>query len=145
MLLTGEIYVARDEAHKRMYALMKENKPLPIEIKNKIIFYAGPCPSKPGEITGPIGPTTAGRMDRYSFDLYKRGLLGTIGKGQRSPELRECIRENRGVYFSMQGGIASLVKQCVKRAEIIAFPELGAEAIYKLYVEKMPVLVDIAP
>lgn len=144
VLLTGEIYVARDAAHKKMDELMRDNKPLPFQIKDNIIFYAGPCPSKEGEIIGPIGPTTSGRMDRYSFDLYDKGLIGTIGKGQRSPELTECIRKNKGIYFSVQGGIASLIQQCVKKAEIIAFPELGAEAIYKLYVEKMPVKVEIS-
>lgn len=144
VLLSGEIYVARDAAHKRIYELMKNNKTLPFEIKDKIIFYAGPCPSKPDEIIGPIGPTTSGRMDRFSFDLYEKGLAGTIGKGSRSPELRECIKKNKGIYFSVQGGIASLLQQCVKRAEVIAFAELGAEAIYKLYVEKMPVKVEIA-
>ncbi len=144
VFLTGEIYVARDAAHKKMAELMKENKPLPIKIKDKIILYAGPCPAKQGEIIGPVGPTTSGRMDRYSFDLYDKGLTGTIGKGQRSLALTECIRKNKGIYFSMQGGVASLIQQCVKSAEIIAFPELGAEAIYKLYVERMPVKVEIS-
>ena len=142
--LTGEIFVARDEAHKRIVELIKKSKPLPFEIKDKIIFYAGPCPAKEGEIIGPIGPTTAGRMDKFAVKLYDLGLAGTIGKGSRGKEVTESIRRNKGVYFTVQGGIASLLKTCIKKSEIIAFSELGAEAIYKLYVEKLPVSVSIS-
>ena len=142
ILLTGEIYVARDAAHKKLSELLKANKPLPFDIKDKIIFYAGPCPAMPGEIIGPIGPTTAGRMDKYAVELYENGLLATIGKGSRTEELEGYIRKNNRIYFSMQGGVASLMKTCVKKSEIIAFEELGAEAVYKLYVEKLPVTVE---
>lgn len=144
ILLSGEIYVARDAAHKRLFELMKENKPLPIEIKNNIIFYAGPCPANEKEIIGPIGPTTSGRMDKYAIELYELGLAATIGKGNRSKETEAAIIKNRGVYFTVQGGIASLLKTCVKKSEIIAFSELGAEAIYKLTIEKMPMTAEIS-
>lgn len=144
VLLTGEIFVARDAAHKKLFELLKENKPLPVEIKDNIIFYAGPCPANKQEVIGPIGPTTSGRMDKYAIDLYNSGLIATIGKGNRSKELQECIRKNRGIYFSVQGGIASLLKTCIKKSEIIAFSELGAEALYKLNIEKLPVTVEIS-
>ena len=144
ILLSGEIYVARDAAHKRLFELMKGNKPLPFEIKDKIIFYAGPCPANEKEIIGPIGPTTSGRMDKYAIELYELGLAATIGKGNRNKETEAAIIKNRGVYFTVQGGIASLLKTCVKKSEIIAFSELGAEAIYKLTIEKMPMTAEIS-
>ena len=144
ILLSGVIYVARDAAHKRLYKLIKEGKPLPFEIKDNIIFYAGPCPANEMEIIGPIGPTTSGRMDKYAIELYELGLTATIGKGNRSKETEATIIKNRGVYFTVQGGIASLLKTCVKKSEIIAFPELGAEAIYKLTIEKMPLTAEIS-
>ena len=144
VLLTGEIFVARDAVHKKLFELNNEGKPLPIEIKDKIIFYAGPCPANENEVIGPIGPTTSGRMDKYAIDLYNSGLAATIGKGNRDKEVTECIKRNKGVYFTVQGGVASLLKTRVKKSEIIAFPELGAEALYKLTIEKMPVTVEIS-
>lgn len=144
ILLTGEIYVARDMAHKRISDLLKNNSPLPIQIENKIIFYAGPTPAKPNEISGSIGPTTAGRMDNYAVTLYEKGLLATIGKGNRSQEIINIIKEKNAKYFTVQGGIAALLAEKIKESEIIAFEDLGAEAIYKIYVEKFPLKVEIA-
>lgn len=144
ILLTGEIFVARDAAHLRLFEMIERNEKLPIEIKDKIIFYAGPCPSKPGETIGPIGPTTSSRMDRFAPTLYERGLLATIGKGERSQQVCDSIKKNSSVYFTLTGGIASLIASKVKKSELIAFEEFGAEAIYKLQVEKLPVKVNIS-
>lgn len=137
VLLTGEIYVARDMAHKRMM------ETLPIDVKDKIIFYAGPCPNKPNEIIGSIGPTTASRMDKYAEKLYKMGLLATIGKGSRSSEVETVIKKCCARYFTVIGGVAALLADKVKNSEIIAYEDLGAEALYKIYVEKLPVKVAI--
>ena len=142
-LLTGEIYVARDMAHKRMFEMFSRGKELPIPIKNGIIFYAGPCPNKPSEIIGSIGPTTAGRMDKYAAEFYKQGLLATIGKGGRCKEVERIIKEQKAKYFTAYGGIAALLSEKVKKCEIIAFEDLGTEAIYKLEVEKFPLIVEI--
>ena len=136
ILLSGKIYTARDAAHKKLMELLKADLPLPIEIKNSIIFYAGPCPANTNEVIGPIGPTTSSRMDIYTPELYKLGLLATIGKGERSKEVYEVMQQTSGKYFVVTGGVASLLKSCVKSSEIIAYPELGAEAIYELNVEK---------
>ena len=143
VLLTGEIYVARDMAHKKLQEMMKTEVPLPLDIGNKIIFYAGPCPAKPNEVTGAIGPTTASRMDKYAVELYDKGLLATIGKGDRNTEVTEAIKRNGAKYFTVIGGVAALLADKVKKSEIIAFEELGAEALYRLYVEKFPVTVEI--
>ncbi len=144
ILLTGEIYVARDMAHKKLAELIEQNKPLPVEIQDKIIFYAGPCPAPDGCVIGSIGPTTAGRMDKYAVKLYEMGLLATIGKGGRSIETEKIIQKNTGKYFTLTGGIAALLAQKVKKSEIIAFDDLGAEAVYKIYIEKFPLTVEIA-
>lgn len=143
ILLTGEIYVARDMAHKRLKELIDKNQKLPFNYKNKIIFYAGPCPNKPDEIIGSIGPTTSSRMDKYAIDLYKNGLLATIGKGSRSSEINNIIKKNNAKYFTITGGIAALLAEKVKYIEIVAFEDLGAEALYKLKVEKLPLTVAI--
>ncbi len=143
ILLSGEIYVARDMAHKRLLELIEQNKPLPIEIKDKIILYAGPCPAKTGEIIGSIGPTTAGRMDKYAVKLYDMGLLATIGKGGRSKETTEAVKRNNAKYFTITGGIAALLAQKIKKCEIVAFNALGTEALYKIFVEKLLLKVDI--
>lgn len=140
VLLTGEIYVARDMAHKRML----EEKELPIDIKDKIIFYAGPCPNSPDRVIGSIGPTTAGRMDKFAVELYDKGLLATIGKGDRNIQVQEAIKRNNGKYFTVIGGIAALLADKVKKKEIIAYEDLGAEALYLLEVEKLPVKVELS-
>lgn len=137
ILLTGKIYTARDQAHKRLLADSQK----PFEIKNSIIFYAGPCPASPKEIIGPIGPTTSTRMDSYTEELLEQGLLATIGKGERSEEILRAHQKHGAVYFTATGGVASLLAQCVKSSKLIAYPELGPEAIYELFVEKMPLFV----
>ena len=140
VLLTGEIYVARDMAHKRML----EADTLPIDIKDKIIFYAGPCPNKPNEAIGSVGPTTASRMDKYAVELYNKGLLATIGKGSRSEDIKTAIKQNNAKYFTVIGGVAALLSDKVKNSEIIAYKDLGAEALYKLQVEKFPIKVELS-
>ncbi len=137
ILLTGKIYTARDEAHKRLLADDKK----PFDIKNSIIFYAGPCPATPNEIIGPVGPTTSARMDTYTEELLEMGLLATIGKGERSDEIIQAIQKHNAVYFGATGGVASLLGKCVKSSKLIAYPDLGTEAIYELFVEKMPLFV----
>ncbi len=144
VLLNGEIYVARDMAHKKLFDLIQNNKQLPIDIKDKIIFYAGPCPKKEGQISNSIGPTTASRMDKFTPYLYNNGLLATIGKGNRSEEVIASIKANKAKYFSVQGGVAAFLSEKIEKSEIIAFEELGAEAIYKLEVKNFPVKVEIA-
>lgn len=144
ILLTGEIIVARDAAHARLLELINKNENLPVPIKDQIILYAGPCPSKQDEIIGPIGPTTSSRMDVFAPIFYEKGLLATIGKGERSLEVQDSIKKNSGVYFTITGGIASLLATKVEKSEIIAFEDLGAEAIYKLQVNKLPVKVNIS-
>lgn len=143
ILLTGTIYTARDAAHKKLVEMIKNKEQLPFELKNSMIFYAGPCPKKENEIIGPIGPTTSKRMDKFAPILYENGILATIGKGERSNEVMQSINKNNAYYFSVQGGVAALLQSCIKSSEIVAFEELGAEAIYKLYVEKLPVKLEI--
>lgn len=142
-LLSGTIYTARDMAHKRLAEMIKNGEKLPFELKNSIIFYAGPCPAKQGEIIGPVGPTTAKRMDKFAPLLYEKGVLATIGKGERSIDVKNSIEKNNTLYFSVQGGVASLLQNCVKSAEIVAFEDLGAEAIYRLKVKKLPVKLEL--
>lgn len=142
ILLTGEIYTARDAAHKKLVNMLENGENLPFDIKDKIIFYAGPCPANESEIIGPIGPTTSKRMDTFAPKLYDKGLLGTIGKGARSKEVEQSIKKNKAVYFTVQGGVASYLQKCIKSAKIVAFEELGPEAIYRLEVEKLPVKLN---
>lgn len=144
ILLSGELYIARDAAHKRIIELIEKKQKLPIEIKDKIIFYAGPCPAKPGTIIGPVGPTTASRMDNYAETLYNMGLLATIGKGERSENLKKIIRKNNGIYFTLTGGIASLISEKITKCNTIAFEELGAEAIYKIQVKNFPLKIEVS-
>ena len=145
LLLTGYLYTARDSAHKKLVAMIDSGEPLPINLAGETIYYAGPCPAKPGEIIGSVGPTTSGRMDRYAPILMSRGLLGMIGKGARSPQVIQAIKDNGAVYFGATGGAGALIAQCVRSVEIVAFPELGTEAVRRLWVEDFPVLVLIDP
>ncbi len=138
ILLSGEIYTARDAAHKRLIEMLENGETLPFKLQNKIIFYAGPCPSAPGEIIGPVGPTTSKRMDKFTPQLLKFGVIGAIGKGERSGETMKAFNDNGAKYFTAQGGIASYLAQCVIAAEVVAFEDLGTEAIYKLTVKDMP-------
>ena len=143
VLLTGTIYTGRDAAHKRLCALVEQGKPLPFNMKNQVIYYAGPCPAKPGDAIGSCGPTTSYRMDAYAPTLCDLGLIGMIGKGQRSPAVIDAIRRNGGVYFAATGGAGALIAGSVKAARVIAFEDLGTEAIRELQVEDLPLIVAI--
>lgn len=142
-LLTGEIYTARDAAHKKFKEYFNTHGKLPLDFENKIIFYAGPCPAADGEIIGPTGPTTSTRMDEYCDLMYSNKLLATIGKGERTGQAADIINRYNGKYFTAQGGIACLLAKCVKSNEIVFYEELGTEAVRKLYVEKLPLKVVI--
>ena len=141
ILITGNIYTARDAAHKRIVDLMSQNESLPFDIYNSIIYYVGPTPTKPDHSIGSAGPTTSYRMDAYSPTLLDAGQLMMIGKGQRSEDVIASAQKNGAIYAAAIGGAAALMAQCVKSSEVIAFPELGAEAVRRLYVEDMPVTV----
>ena len=143
VLLSGTIYTGRDAAHKRLCALVAEGKPLPFDIRGQVIYYAGPCPAKPGDAIGSCGPTTSYRMDAYAPTLCDLGLIGMIGKGQRSPAVIDAIRRNGGVYFAATGGVGALIAGSVKAARVIAFEDLGTEAIRELQVEDLPLIVAI--
>lgn len=141
--LTGEIYTARDAAHKRIFALMKENKPLPFDIKDSVIYYAGPTPVKGDRPTDSCGPTTSGRMDVYAPTMYKMGMCATIGKGERTKEVVDAIKENKGIYLCAVGGAGALIAKCIKKIEVIAFDDLGCESVKRMTVEKMPLIVAV--
>ena len=143
VLLSGTIYTGRDAAHKRLCALVEKGEPLPFDPKNQVIYYAGPCPAKPGDAIGSCGPTTSYRMDAYAPTLCDLGLIGMIGKGQRSPAVIDAIRRNGGVYFAATGGAGALIAGSVKAARVIAFEDLGTEAIRELQVEDLPLIVAI--
>jgi len=133
--VSGTIYTARDAAHKRMFELLDAGQDLPFDIRGQVIYYAGPAPAKPGQIIGPIGPTTSARMDKYAPRLLRLGLAGIIGKGMVSDEVRAALAETGGLYLQAVGGAAVLISRCVRSCEVIAFHELGSEAIHKLIVE----------
>lgn len=139
--ITGYIYTARDAAHKRLIELLDNNEELPFDIKGQVIYYVGPTPAKEGEVIGSAGPTTSLRMDAYTPQLLDLGLLGMIGKGARNKAVKEAIVRNGAVYFAAIGGAAALIKKTIKSSEVIAYEDLGAEAIRKVYVEEFPVTV----
>jgi fumarate hydratase subunit beta len=141
--ITGNIYTGRDAAHKRLYELIKEGKDLPFPLDGQIIYYVGPAPAKPGYACGPAGPTTSYRMDPYAPALLEKGLKGMIGKGLRSKEVIESMKKNKAVYFAAVGGAAALIAKTIKKSEVIAYPDLGAEAIHRYYVEDFPAIVCI--
>lgn len=141
--ITGTIYVARDAAHKRMDELIKEGKSLPIDLKDNIIYYMGPSPAREGRPIGSAGPTTASRMDKYAPKLMDMGLKGMIGKGKRTKEVLEAIVRNKCVYFAAVGGAGALLSKAIVSAEIVAYEDLGAEAIRKLEVKDFPVIVVV--
>ncbi len=143
VLLSGVVYTARDAAHKRLVEMISKGEALPMELKGQVIYYVGPCPPKPGQVIGSAGPTTSGRMDPYTPILIERGLKGMIGKGLRKPEVIEAMKKYKAVYFLAIGGLGALLAKRIKKAEVIAFPELGPEAVYKLEVEDFPVIVGI--
>ena len=165
VLISGVIYTGRDAAHKRLVELIQEGKPLPIDVKDSVIYYVGPAPAKPGQVIGSAGPTTSYRMDAYAPALLDLGLKGMIGKGRRSAEVVQAIREhgavyfitiggaaallaeavkkNGAVYFGAIGGAGALLAKCIKKAEIVCYEDLGAEAVRRLEVENLPVVVVI--
>ncbi len=142
-LITGTIYTARDAAHKRLCELVAQGKELPMDIENAIIYFVGPTPAKPGQAIGSAGPTTSYRMDAYSPALIAIGQTGMIGKGKRNAEVIAAMKEHGAVYFGATGGCGALLSKCIKKAEIVAYEDLGAEAIRKLEVEDFPVTVII--
>jgi fumarate hydratase subunit beta len=143
VLLNGIIYTGRDAAHKRLMEMLERGEKLPLELEGQVIYYVGPCPAKPGRVIGSAGPTTSGRMDPYTPRLLEKGLKGMIGKGLRSKEVVEAIKKHRAVYFAAIGGAGALLAESIKGAEVLAFEDLGPEAIYRLRVENFPVTVVI--
>ena len=141
--ISGTIYTARDAAHKRLCEMLDAGEAMPFDFEGQAVYYAGPCPAKPGQPIGSVGPTTGGRMDAYSPRLIQEGLRVMIGKGSRSEEVIDALKKYTGVYFAAIGGAAALMAKAVKEAEVIAFDELGTEAIRRLRVEELPVIVAI--
>ena len=141
VLVSGVIYTARDAAHKRLLDLLEAGKPLPMEIKGQILYYVGPSPARPGRVIGAAGPTTAYRMDSYAPTLIRLGLKAMIGKGKRGPSVIAALQEYKAVYLGATGGAGALISQCIKDAKVIAFPELGPEAIHRLEVVDLPAIV----
>ena len=139
--ITGTIYVGRDSAHKRMIAALDAGEELPLAPQGQIIYYMGPSPARPGRPIGAAGPTTSYRMDPYAPRMLEQGLKGMIGKGNRSPEVREALKKHKAVYFAAIGGAAALIADSIKEAEVIAYEDLGAEALRKLRVEDFPAIV----
>ena len=142
-LLSGVIYTARDAAHKRLCELVDQGKELPMDMKDPIIYFVGPTPAKEGQAIGSAGPTTSYRMDAYSPTLIAQGQTGMIGKGKRGPEVIAAMKEHGAVYFGAIGGCGALLSKCIKKAEVIAYEDLGAEAIRRLEVEDFPAIVII--
>jgi len=141
VLITGVIYTGRDAAHKRLTDLLKEGKPLPVDLKGQIIYYVGPAPAKPGHAIGSAGPTTSGRMDAYSPRLMEIGLKGMIGKGMRKKEVIEAMKKYKAVYLAATGGAGALLAKSVKKAQVVAYEDLGPEAISRLEVVDFPAIV----
>jgi fumarate hydratase subunit beta len=141
ILITGKILTGRDSAHKRLFELAQKGEPLPVDIKGQIIYYVGPAPAKQGYIIGPAGPTTSGRMDPYTPKMLELGLKGMIGKGVRSNEVRDAMKKHKAVYLAATGGAAALIAKNIKAVKIVAYEDLGPEAIRELEVEDFPVIV----
>ncbi|MBI2450256.1 MAG: Fe-S-containing hydro-lyase [Candidatus Nealsonbacteria bacterium] len=141
VLLSGIIYSARDAAHKRMIEALDRGRTLPFDVKGQVIYYMGPSPARPGQVIGSAGPTTSGRMDAYAPRLMEIGLKGMIGKGMRSQSVIEAMKKYQCVYFGATGGVGALISKSIKSAKVIAYEDLGAEAIYELIVENFPLIV----
>lgn len=139
--ISGTIYTARDAAHKRLIALAEQGEPLPLELQGQVIYYVGPTPPRPGEVIGSAGPTTAMRLDPYTPKMLELGVKGIIGKGGRGPAVRQAIKDARAVYFIAVGGTGALLNRHIKSADVIAFEDLGTEAIRRLQVENFPAIV----
>lgn len=142
-LISGTVYTARDAAHKRLCELVEQGKELPIDLRDSVIYFVGPAPAKPGQVIGSAGPTTSYRMDAYSPTLIALGQTGMIGKGKRGPEVVAAMKKYGAVYFGAIGGCGALLSRCIKRSELVAYEDLGAEAIRRLEVEDFPVVVVI--
>ena len=141
VLISGVIYTGRDAAHKRLFELLKAGKDLPFDMKGQIIYYVGPTPARPGQVFGSAGPTTSYRMDAYAPALIEKGLKGMIGKGMRSDSVKEAMKKYKAVYFAATGGAGALLAKRVKKAQVVAYEDLGPEAIRRLEVEDLPVIV----
>ncbi len=141
VFLTGYLFTGRDSAHKKLMELIEQGKELPIDVDGQVIYYVGPTPARPGKIIGSAGPTTSYRMDSFAPTLYKLGLKGTIGKGARSEEVKESLKKYRAVYLAAVGGAGALISQSIEESEVIAYPELGPEAIRKIKVKDFPCIV----
>ena len=139
--ITGVIYTARDAAHGRLLPLMEAGQPLPIDVTGQIIYYTGPSPARPGDVVGSVGPTTGGRMDKFTPRLHELGLKGTIGKGARSQPVKDALRQHKAVYFGAIGGAGAVLSGFVKKLEVVAYEDLGTEAIRRLEVEGFPAIV----
>ena len=141
VFISGIIYTARDAAHKRLVEALDKGEKLPFDLTNQTVYYMGPSPAKPGQVIGSAGPTTSGRMDSYAPRLMSAGLKGMIGKGNRSPAVKDAIKKYKAVYFAAIGGAGALISKSIKKAEVIAYEDLGAEAIRRLDVKNFPVTV----
>ena len=141
--LTGVLYTARDAAHKRMYEALDAGQKLPVDLNGQVVYYLGPTPARPGHVIGSAGPTTSSRMDKYAPRLLDLGLKGMVGKGKRTQEVIDAIVRNGAVYFAAVGGAGALLSKCIKEAEVVAYDDLGTEAIRRLRVENLPVIVVI--
>jgi fumarate hydratase subunit beta len=141
VLINGVIFTGRDAAHRRLFDLLKSEKDLPFDLKGQIIYYVGPTPAKPGKVIGSAGPTTSYRMDAFAPALIEKGLKGMIGKGMRSDQVKEAMKKHKAVYFAATGGAGALLAKRVKKAEVVAYDDLGPEAIRRLEVEDLPVIV----
>lgn len=139
--ITGVLYTARDAAHGRLFPLIEKGETLPIDVKGQVIYYTGPSPARPGDIVGSIGPTTASRMDHFTPALLKLGLKGTIGKGYRGPAVKDALKQYKSVYFGAIGGAGAVLSRFVKKLEVVAYEDLGTEAIRRLEVEGFPAIV----
>ncbi len=143
VLITGTIYTSRDAAHKRMVEALDRGEQLPVDFQDQIIYYVGPTPAKPGKAIGSAGPTTSGRMDAYTPRMLEQGLRGMIGKGYRTPEVVEAMKKHGAVYFAATGGAAALIAKAIKKYEVVAYEDLGPEALARLTVEDFPAIVVI--
>jgi len=143
ILVSGKLFVARDAAHKRLFEMIQKGSKIPIDFKNGAIYYMGPCPEKPGEVIGPCGPTTAGRMDVFTPMMLELGIKVLIGKGKRNEAVKEAIKKHGSIYLATFGGAAVLIQSCVKSQRIVMFEDLGAEAIREIEVENLPCIVAI--
>lgn len=141
--LSGTLYTARDAAHKLMVEALDKGEELPFNLKGETVYYAGPCPAKPGFPCGPAGPTTSGRMDKFTPRLLNEGLKVMIGKGERNPQVIESIVDNKGIYLVAIGGLGALISQCVNKVEVVGYSHLGTESVKKMWITKLPVIVAV--